>query len=253
MDKVERKKYDEAERNGILPILRHRLMSFCVPIWWEVNRSQILGNGSMCVIATPQSIFGVTANHILQIYEGHKAQHDDTFCQLGSAPFDPMLYVIDRSEHWDLATFRIPEFTLKHWGHNHKVYKTEVWPPPTIKVEDRLIFGGYPVNRRTQSEGEYPSTMSVDFVTFIASVSAWSENHIALCLDSGDWYWPQGEELPPNPVLSGVSGGPCFLVVPDQNRIELTGFIYEASTEYEIIRARQARLIDAKGVIAPRG
>ena len=68
----------------------------------------------MCVIATPQSVFGVTANHVLTIYEGHKVAHIDAFCQLGSAPFDPIPNLIARSELWDLATFRIPDFTLKH-------------------------------------------------------------------------------------------------------------------------------------------
>ena len=250
MDKAERKNYDEAARNGTLPRLRLRVMSFCAPIWWEVNRSTILGNGSMCVIATPQSVFGVTANHVLGIYESDKTQHTDLFCQLGSAPFDPIPNIISRSEHWDLVTFKIPKFTLKHW--NHKVYETDLWPPPTIKRNDPIIFGGYPVNRRTLSEGERPSTMFTDFVSFVARVDSSSESHIALCLDSAGWYWPQSTELPPNPELSGASGGPCFLMIPDENRIELSGFIYEANPEYELIRMRQANLIDAAGIIAPK-
>ena len=252
MDEAERRKYSEAERNGTLSRLRLRALSFCAPIWWEVNRNTILGNGSMCVIATPRAVFGVTANHVLSIYEGHKAQHADLFCQLGDAPFDPVRNVMTRSEHWDLATFKIPAFTLKHW--NHEVYKAEVWPPRTVKSDAPIIFGGYPVNRRTQAEGEHPSTMSTDFVSFITrvDVDSWSENHMALYLDSANWYWPQGGELPPNPELSGTSGGPCFLMVPDENRIELVGFIYEANTEYEVIRVRQANLIDANGIIAAK-
>ena len=87
MDEAERRKYSEAERNGTLPRLRLRAMSFCSPIWWEVDCNTILGNGSMCVIATPQAVFGVTANHVLSIYESHKAQHADLFCQLGDVPF----------------------------------------------------------------------------------------------------------------------------------------------------------------------
>ena len=72
--------------------------SFCAPIWWEIDHKTILGNGSMCVIETPQSVFGVTANHVLTIYEGHKVAHPDAFCQLGSAPFDPIANLIARSE-----------------------------------------------------------------------------------------------------------------------------------------------------------
>ena len=251
MDKAERKKYDEAERSGELEKLRQRVMSFCVPFWWEVNRNQICANGSMCVIATPQARFGVTADHVLGIYECHKAEKADVFCQLGSTPFDPVPNVIDRSRHWDLATFRIPDFTLNHWGPANWVYQTEVWPPPTVKTGNHIIIGGYPENRRSQSEGELPQTMSTDFVTFIGTVDSSSDNHFALNLDSPNWYWPQGEELPPKPILSGASGGPCFLIFPDENRIELAGVIYEDLSEFEIVRARQANLIDAKGKIKP--
>jgi hypothetical protein len=48
-----------------------------------------------------------------------------------------------------------------------------------------------------------------------------------------------------------MSGGPCFRLVPNENRIELAGFIYEAHSEYEVIRVRQASLISADGQIAP--
>ena len=99
MNEAERKKYDEAEASGQLPRLRLVVKSFCAPIWWEIDHKTILGNGSMCVIATPQSVFGVTANHVLTIYEGHKVAHPDMFCQLGSAPFDPIPNLIARSEH----------------------------------------------------------------------------------------------------------------------------------------------------------
>ena len=74
MNEAERKKYDEAEASGLLPRLRLVVQSYCAPIWWEIDGKTILGNGSMCVIATPQSVFGVTANHVLTIYEGHRSR-----------------------------------------------------------------------------------------------------------------------------------------------------------------------------------
>ena len=202
----------------------------------------------MAVIATPQAVFGVTANHVLESYERHKAKQADTFCQLGSAPFDPLPNVIARSGHWDLATFNIPDFTLKHWGPIARVYEAEVWPPPTVNIGDPIIIGGYPENRRTQSEGERPKEMPLDFVSFIGSVQSSSDNHFALNLDSSNWCWPQGEGLPPNPDLSGFSGSPCFVRIADEDRIELAGFIYEGGA-YELLRSRQANLIDAEGRI----
>jgi hypothetical protein len=40
-------------------------------------------------------------------------------------------------------------------------------------------------------------------------------------------------------------------MVLEENRIELTGFIYEAHTEYEVIRVRQANVINTDGTITP--
>ena len=58
----------------------------------------------MCVLKTPEALIGITNNHVLKIYEKHKAERHDIFCQLGGAPFDP-------------TAFRIPALTLRHWGH----------------------------------------------------------------------------------------------------------------------------------------
>lgn len=251
MDEAERKRYDSAEASGLLPRLRLTVRSLCAPLWWEKDRKTILGNGSMVVIATPQRLFGVTANHVLTTYEKHRNTHSDVFSQLGSAPFDPAANVIARSEYWDLATFNVPAFTLEHWGKHHRIYKAVQWPPRTITNGDPIILGGYPVNRRSQPPGDRPPTMSIDFVSFTARADNWSESHMAFCFDSTSWYWPQGVGLDPNPELSGASGGPCFVMVPEEDRIELAGFIYEAHTNYEVIRVRQANLINIDGTISP--
>jgi hypothetical protein len=201
MDATERKKYDELQANGQLPAFRELIMSLCAPIWWEVGGHTVLHNGSMCIIQTPSSLFGVTNEHVLHQYEEDKATTPDAFCQLGSGPFDPSSNLISRSEHWDLATFRIPDLTLKHW--NHQVWTAKEWPPPPIQEGQGLILGGYPENRRTQAEGNKPATMTADFVTFLARAQNWSEEHMSFCFDSNTWYWPQGEGLDPHPNLSG--------------------------------------------------
>ena len=127
----------------------------------------------------------------------------------------------------------------------------------TVRKPTRSGLSGrkLPIPRKTdltwQSEGELPQTMSTDFVTFIGTVDSSSDNHFALNLDSPNWYWPQGEELLPKPNLSGASGGPCVLIFPDENPIEFAGVIYQGQSDFEIVRARQANLIGAKGKIKP--
>jgi hypothetical protein len=54
---------------------------------------------------------------------------------------------------------------------------------------------------------------------------------------------------PPDPLIP--SGGPCFRLGSDSERIELAGFIYEAHKEFELMRVRQASLISPTGYIAP--
>lgn len=96
--------------------LRRHVKSMCAPIWWESARHTVVNSGSMCVVRTPVALLGITNNHVLEIYERHKLEKTDIFCQLGSAPFEPLDNLITRSKHWDLATFQIPEQTRQHWG-----------------------------------------------------------------------------------------------------------------------------------------
>ena len=69
---------------------------------------------------------------------------------------------------------------------------------------------------RSQSEGERPAMIFNDFVSFIARVDSSSEDHFMLYLDSSNWHWPPGDVLSPRPNLGGLSGGPCFLIIPEE-------------------------------------
>ena len=48
-----------------------------------------------------------------------------------------------------------------------------------------------------------------------------------------------------------MSGGPCFRIIPTENRIELAAIIYEGRWDMGIVFARQLSPIDASGHIAP--
>lgn len=249
MNQQERDRLDQLESDGTLERLRQHVMSFCAPLWWESAGEMVLHNGSMCVIATSEALFGVTNDHVLGIYEKDRAKYPDVFCQLGSGPFEPTEHLISRSRYWDLATFRLPVLTLEHWG--RQVYRPASWPPEPIKKNDSVILGGYPENRRSASSPPKPKTLLTDFVTFWSRADNWSYEHMSFSFDSTGWYWPQATELPAHPDLSGMSGGPCFRLSAARNEIELAGFIYEAHGEYEVIRVRQASLISSTGEIAP--
>ena len=239
---------DIAEVQRIDMTLRKCVQSLCAPIWWESARQAVVRSGTMCVVQTPEALVGITNNHVLETYERHKAEKHDIFCQLGSAPFDPTDNLISRSQHWDLATFTIPRHTLEHFG--HKVSAISHWPPKALDKEDHVVFGGYPEARRSVSPGPYPSTMSVDFVSFRLRPHNYSQEHISFHVDPSQVTWlPNVDEpLEPGTSLSGISGGGCFRMIPEEDRIEFGGIIYEGNC-LGIIFARQARLISPKGQI----
>jgi len=151
-----------ATRDEIDMKLRAYVKSHCAPIWWEQGRRLVVNSGSMCVIKTSEKLFGVTNCHVLTTYEEHKAEKPDIFCQLGSAPFDPIANQMSRSEHWDLATFTIPAQTLQHM--NYRVWTSREWPPTPTRLDDTVVYGDYPEERRTVPPGERPPLIPLKFV-----------------------------------------------------------------------------------------
>ena len=140
---------DITEVQRIDMTLRKCVQSLCAPIWWESAQQAVVRSGTMCVVQTLEALVGITNNHVLEIYERHKAEKHDIFCQLGSAPFDPTDNLISRSQHWDLATFTIPRHTLEHFG--HKVSAVSHWSPKALDKEDHVAFGGLCVDTFTKT------------------------------------------------------------------------------------------------------
>jgi hypothetical protein len=230
--------------------LRAHVKSLCAPIWWESGRQTVVNSGTMCLVKTSEALFGVTNDHVLKIYERHKAEKHDIFCQLGSGPFDPAAHLISRSERWDLATFTISPETLKHFG--HKVFISREWPPKPIEKDDHVVFGGYPEVRRSVPLGPHPPTMSIDFVSFRRQPHHCSPDQVSFHVEPAQVTWLPNviDPLLPGSSLSGMSGGPCFRLIPAEDRIELAAFIYEGDFSMGIIFARQASLISADGQLA---
>ena len=116
-----------------------------------------------------------------------------------------------------------------------------------------MVFGGYLEARRSVPPGPHPPTMSPDFVSFRLRPHNCSPEKISFQVDLSQLTWlPNVDEpLEPGTSLSGISGGPCVRIIPEEDRIEFGGIIYEGDYSRGIIFARQARLISAKGQIEP--
>lgn len=248
---IEKSSVDARTAQEIDMTLRKHVMSLCAPLWWESDRQIVVNSGTMCVVQTPEILLGITNNHVLEIYERHKIEKPNIFCQLGSAPFEPSENLIDRSRHWDLATFSIPNLTRQHWG--GVIYVPPTWPPPTIQLDDHVVSGGYPEARRSVPPGPNPPSMSIDFLSFRRKPNGCSGEQVSFHIDPSEVTWLPNVQDPllPGTSLSGMSGGPCFRLIAAENRIELGAFIYEGDYTLGIIFARQAALISANGQIAP--
>ena len=169
----------DAQKADVL--LRHHMLSLCSPLWWESERKFVVHSGSMCVVKTPKAVFGITDNHVFEQYQKDKADMKDVFCQLGSGPFDPIENIISHNWYWDLATFRLPTLTLKHF--NHKILLHDQWPPALLQTTDHVAYGGYPEDRRLVSQGERPEKMTADLVSFRGTPNGCSETNVSLQID----------------------------------------------------------------------
>jgi hypothetical protein len=242
---------NEPDLQAIDKELRKRVMSFCAPIWWESGGQTIIDNGSMCVVKTAHALFGITNRHVLRTYEKQKAEDADIVCQLGSTAFDPTANLIDSSQYWDLATFKVPDEAVRHFG--HRVFLAREWPPQPLKTTEHAVYGGYPEDRRTVPPGKNPREMTAQFVSFRAWPHGSSAEQVSFQIRKEELTWLENVEKPldDSSSLSGISGGPCFRIIPAENRIELAAVIYEGRWDIGVVFARQLQLINASGRVAP--
>jgi hypothetical protein len=117
-----------------------------------------------------------------------------------------------------------------------------------MRAGDNYVLGGFPSILRTARKTD----LDLNFLTFQYRIDNASSNHVSLHLASEDWYFPGGGKLDPQPDLGGMSGGPIFRRLSSRLiDLELGAILYQAQTSFELIRGRQASLIDAHGQITP--
>ena len=246
MEKWQRDRLDDLERAGYIPAYRQLVMSHTCPFYWyqeDVPIGQsVIHNGTATVVDTGCKILVVTAEHVYRQYLSDRKRFANLRCQMGGVTVEPEKYLIDMDEKLDVATFALPPMLQVATGAT--AHSVPSWPPRLMANSELAILGGYPGSRRSEREGYLDS----DFVTFITRASQSSETHVAFQLNLAESHWPPGERIGPSPDLGGMSGGPVFRLIDTPiERIELAGFIYQAHTEYEIVRARQAVHVSKSG------
>ena len=82
--------------------------------------------------------------------------------------------------------------------------------------------------------------MTADLVSFRDTPNGCSETNVSLQIDrvKPTWLPNVHEPLKDDANFSGMSGGPCFRLIPAENRIELAAIIYEGRWDIGIVFAR---------------
>jgi hypothetical protein len=257
VDPERRKEVDKAEAAGYLPQLRALVKSATVPLWWWWRNSiqvgsSILHNETLCAVDTGEKTICVTADHVYAQYLEH-IERQDVECQMGNVRVRLEEFVVDRDAAVDIATFAISPILVA--GSGIRVHAAHTWPPANLAEKEIVVLGSYPRFRRRERTGAVDSSLA----TFFAPVAQSSESHNAFRLNLGDSYWPDGSGgVPQRSELGGMSGGPIFRCHSEPVEfLELAGFFYEASAEFELIRDRHAscqcrwrdrrRLLDSRG------
>ena len=250
MEQERKREIDRAEAAGYLPQLRALAMSATVPLWWSRNSipigRSILHNGTLSAFNTGVRTICVTAGHVYAQYQSDIQRYDDVECQIGNVRIRLEDWLIQHNSTMDLATFQISPILLA--GSGIRVQSAQGWPPAGLRDHEVVVLGGYPGRFRNER------TRAVDssFVSFFAPVMQSSEDHSAFQLNLVDSYWPNGSGgIPERSELGGMSGGPIFRHHSKPIEfLELAGFIYEASSEFELLRGRHASSINSIGEIA---
>jgi len=227
--------------SGYIDAVRLTAMNCCAPLFWR-QADLGLRNGSICFVGTGHEILGVTAGHVADACIQQQERLPDHTLQIGGARFDPARTLIERSDQWDLATFRLSEVFVNTAGRN--IATVSEWPPPAPRMKDTLLLGGFPKVYRHDLRSE----MQIDFASFIGPPQSVSDERFGMVLDLANSVPTTSKVMPPQVDLGGCSGGPAFRLVESPFAyLELVGVVYEGLSELEILRGHPLSLIDEHG------
>ena len=190
-------------------VYRNILRDCCVPIFWyqrDVKNPEILHNGTLTLMRTPNLILGLTAAHVLRAYQ-KDCKNKNISLQLFNEVTDNLMdNLIDISDKYDLATIAIDQELIRRLGKT--ITPLEGWPPKPPQEGRGIMIAGYPGIERLHT-----NEFNVDFGLFTAIVIARTvtETQITWLLEP-EHQLENAKIKPPPPFynLGGVSGGPLI-------------------------------------------
>ena len=200
---------NELLAGGLDDVYRNILRHCCVPIYWskkEGDKLNLLHNGTLTLIKTPQRVIGITAAHVIRQLEKDQ-QCSEVVLQFSNAVIqDISSLIIDISDKYDLATISLEQETLENFG--KYIIPLETWPPKPPEEGKGILIAGYPGVERLLT-----GNREVNFGLFTAIVVSRMVNDTQISwLLEPEYQIPNTPISPPPPEynLGGVSGGPMI-------------------------------------------
>lgn len=169
-----------------------------------------LSGGSCFILRFDDRLIGVTANHVIDVFQEDEKEDGDNKCILRTVPFDLMKKLLARSAELDLATFAITEDELAASEALALDCRSANWPPLTPLENDPISFAGFPEEGATPSfpyHVTFPAFMSLSRIQGITQ-----RDIIATYEPNRDSRVVANERFPEvGANLSGCSGGPVIL------------------------------------------
>jgi hypothetical protein len=235
-------------------------------IFWVLRNDGIdrIKNGSMFFLDTGESMFGVTASHVVDECLADSRLPTFVQCMIGSYRGHSLSIhlgdrIIDAHPDIDIATLRFTRDEVAQIGRTVLTGYQKAWPPPLPWTQRGVIYSGFPgIGRRVVA----PRSISFGMVTAGGLATSVSDISISVQIEREHLIDVIGEgNLPENFDFGGISGGPLLTIVQTPTlRSWMPGGVIvqgpnpstdasEAIEGFEVIKARPMKYIMPNGKI----
>jgi len=179
---------------------------------YNANKSwpKLLSGGSCFVLRFDCGLIGVTANHVVDVFEADSKDNVSNICLLRTVPFDLLNKIIDRNAALDIATFLVTEKELAESDAQALDCRGGNWPPPEPLKGAAISFGGFPTECAVPSQPTNARFSGFVSLTYVEDIT--QRDIIAIYDTSRDSRVIIDERLPDvGANFSGCSGGPVLV------------------------------------------
>ena len=126
---------------------------YVAPWWWGYLNEpggEVLHNGTAFVLDCGDGPYLVTASHVYRgwLDDVHRLG-PSVVAQFGNAKIEPLGELIDDSQDYDIATFRISPSQIRAGGKSPLTGIQRAWPPAPPAVGQTVFFSGCPARSAT--------------------------------------------------------------------------------------------------------